>query len=134
MRCRITEERFGISADAALRLAKFFGTTAEFWPNLQSRCDLETPAKSLEGMLYRSGRQQVPGPGPSDRSKGLIDSRSAIIGKESNQTQVEMSASKATVRLVGAVMFLSVGVVVHPRDVRSQAAPSSTPATVETRA
>ncbi len=32
----------GISADTALRLEKYFGTTAAFWMNLQSRYDLET--------------------------------------------------------------------------------------------
>lgn len=31
----------GITADTALRLAKFFGTSAEFWMNLQARYDLE---------------------------------------------------------------------------------------------
>jgi addiction module HigA family antidote len=31
----------GISADTALRLAKYFGTTPEFWMNLQSRYELE---------------------------------------------------------------------------------------------
>ena len=30
-----------ITADTALRLARFFGTTAEFWLNLQARYNLE---------------------------------------------------------------------------------------------
>jgi antitoxin HigA-1 len=30
-----------ISADTALRLARFFGTSKRFWINLQSRYDLE---------------------------------------------------------------------------------------------
>ena len=30
----------GITADTALRLARFFGTSAEFWLNLQSLYDL----------------------------------------------------------------------------------------------
>ena len=30
-----------ISADTALRLARFFGTSERFWMNLQSRYDLE---------------------------------------------------------------------------------------------
>ncbi len=33
--------RRAISADTALRLARYFGTTPEFWINLQSRYDLE---------------------------------------------------------------------------------------------
>ncbi|MCK6480803.1 MAG: HigA family addiction module antidote protein [Planctomycetaceae bacterium] len=30
-----------VTADTALRLARFFGTSAEFWMNLQSHFDLE---------------------------------------------------------------------------------------------
>ena len=38
---RVVRELQGISADTALRLAKYFGTTPEFWMNLQSRYELE---------------------------------------------------------------------------------------------
>jgi addiction module HigA family antidote len=38
-----------ISADTALRLARFFGTSERFWINLQSRYDLEVE-KSGSGM------------------------------------------------------------------------------------
>lgn len=38
---RIAREEMGITADTALRLAKFFGTTPEFWKNLQNRCEPE---------------------------------------------------------------------------------------------
>jgi len=30
----------GITGDTALRLAHFFATSAQFWLNLQTRCDL----------------------------------------------------------------------------------------------
>ncbi len=40
--------RRAISADTALRLACYFGTTPEFWVNLQSRHDLEI-AKHNDG-------------------------------------------------------------------------------------
>ena len=33
--------RRGISADTALRLARYFGSTPEFWVNLQTAYDLE---------------------------------------------------------------------------------------------
>jgi addiction module HigA family antidote len=36
----ILNERRGISADTALRLARYFGTSAQFWMNLQTRYDL----------------------------------------------------------------------------------------------
>ena len=37
----IVNERRGISADTALRLAKYFNTTPEFWIKLQSNYDLQ---------------------------------------------------------------------------------------------
>ncbi len=40
----IVRERRGISPDTALRLARFFGTSAEFWLNLQSGYDLKIAA------------------------------------------------------------------------------------------
>ena len=43
----------GISADTALRLGRFFGTTAEFWMNLQVRYDLETRRGALGRQLER---------------------------------------------------------------------------------
>jgi addiction module HigA family antidote len=38
---RIINGRSAISADTALRLAKFFGTSPDSWLNLQNRYDLE---------------------------------------------------------------------------------------------
>ncbi|OGO36801.1 MAG: addiction module antidote protein, HigA family [Chloroflexi bacterium RBG_16_57_8] len=37
----------GISADTALRLAKYFGTSARFWLGLQMDYDLDTAAEAL---------------------------------------------------------------------------------------
>lgn len=44
----IAKEHRGISADTALRLARYFKTTPEFWINLQKHFELET-AKRLVG-------------------------------------------------------------------------------------
>lgn len=41
----------GISADTALRLARYFGTTERFWLNLQARFDLETEKDRLGDRL-----------------------------------------------------------------------------------
>ena len=38
----IANERRAITPDTALRFARYFGTTPEFWLNLQSTYDLET--------------------------------------------------------------------------------------------
>lgn len=43
----------GITADTALRLGRFFGTTAEFWMNLQVRYELETRRSGLGRRLDR---------------------------------------------------------------------------------
>jgi len=40
-----------ISADTALRLSRFFGTSAQFWLNLQARYDLETERDRLGARL-----------------------------------------------------------------------------------
>ncbi|KAA1431107.1 HigA family addiction module antitoxin [Mycolicibacter arupensis] len=37
----IVHGKRGITADTALRLAKYFGTSAQFWLNLQSHYDLD---------------------------------------------------------------------------------------------
>jgi addiction module HigA family antidote len=44
---RIAREELGITADTALRLGKFFGTTAGFWLNLQKRHDLEVAERAI---------------------------------------------------------------------------------------
>jgi addiction module HigA family antidote len=43
----IVAERRGVSGDTALRLARYFGTTPEFWLNLQRDYELETAAEAL---------------------------------------------------------------------------------------
>jgi antitoxin HigA-1 len=48
----IVNGRRAISADTALRLGRYFNTTAQFWMNLQARYDLdvarETSGKEIE--------------------------------------------------------------------------------------
>jgi addiction module HigA family antidote len=36
-----------VTADTALRLGRYFGTSAQFWTNLQSRFDLEVESDNL---------------------------------------------------------------------------------------
>jgi len=42
-----------ISADTALRLARYFGTSERFWMNLQSRYDLELQKMELGDRLVK---------------------------------------------------------------------------------
>ncbi len=46
----------GITADTALRLAKFFGTSAEFWLGLQSQYELDVTAEKLGERLKQEVR------------------------------------------------------------------------------
>ncbi|MGQ0677656.1 MAG: HigA family addiction module antitoxin [Rhodospirillales bacterium] len=45
--------RRGISADTALRLARYFGTDAQSWMNLQSRYELDRAAAALGDRLAK---------------------------------------------------------------------------------
>jgi len=47
----IVHGKRGISADTALRLSRYFGTTERFWMNLQIRYDLEVEKDRLGSRL-----------------------------------------------------------------------------------
>ena len=49
----IVHGKRGITADTALRLARYFGTSERFWMNLQTRYDLEVEKERLKGRLVR---------------------------------------------------------------------------------
>ena len=49
----IVHGKRAITADTALRLARFFGTSDRFWLNLQTRYDLEIEKERLKGRLER---------------------------------------------------------------------------------
>ena len=49
----IVHGKRGITADTALRLARYFGTTEAFWMNLQARYDLEVQRDELGNSLER---------------------------------------------------------------------------------
>jgi addiction module HigA family antidote len=52
----IVHGKRAISADTALRLARFFGTTDRFWLNLQARFDLEVQRDVLGARLAKEVR------------------------------------------------------------------------------
>jgi len=45
--------RRGITADTALRLGRYFGTTAQVWLNLQVNYDLEIASRDLAHVIAR---------------------------------------------------------------------------------
>jgi addiction module HigA family antidote len=49
----IVRERRAITADTALRLAKFFGVSAEFWMGLQSDYEMALARDSMREVLGR---------------------------------------------------------------------------------
>jgi addiction module HigA family antidote len=49
----IVLKKSGISADMAIRLGKFFGTSPEFWMNLQASYELALAGKSLKKQIER---------------------------------------------------------------------------------
>jgi antitoxin HigA-1 len=60
-----------ISADTALRLARYFGTSERFWVNLQAHYDLEVEKDRLGDRLSREVKvlppsaRTTPAPGPA---------------------------------------------------------------------
>lgn len=50
---RIASEQTGITADAALRLAKALGTTTQLWLNLQNDYDIQIAKRDLGKALDR---------------------------------------------------------------------------------
>ena len=50
---RVAEEKIGITADTAIRLAKLLGTTPEFWMNLQKRFDIDVTRPTIAKALAR---------------------------------------------------------------------------------
>ena len=54
---QILNGKRGISAETALRLAMYFGNSAQFWINLQSRYDLATVEKKIGVKIYAEVEQ-----------------------------------------------------------------------------
>jgi len=51
--------RRGITADTAFRLARYFGTTPDFWINLQARYDLDVAERKLRRRIEREVRPRA---------------------------------------------------------------------------
>ncbi len=52
----IVNGRRSITSDTALRLARFFGTTPEFWMNMQAGYELEMAKDKLSAVIERTVR------------------------------------------------------------------------------
>ena len=49
---QILNGKRGISAETALRLARYFGNSAQFWVNLQSRYDLALVEQNIGAKVF----------------------------------------------------------------------------------
>jgi addiction module HigA family antidote len=49
----IVNEKRGITADTALRLSRYFGTTSRFWMNMQASWELEVAEDQLGEAVER---------------------------------------------------------------------------------
>ena len=67
-----------VSADTALRLSRFFGTSAEFWLNLQSQFDLDVESDRLDGRL----EAEVVKFAPRVISSAVAEKMSALMTEE----------------------------------------------------
>jgi addiction module HigA family antidote len=56
----ITKGRRSLTAETALRLAKFFGTSAPFWVGLQSEHDLEVAERSMGARIQKEVTAMAP--------------------------------------------------------------------------
>ena len=70
----VARRRRAVSAEMALRLSRFFGTTAQLWQNLQSQYDLEIVStkigKAIERTIAPLSRPDLsPGRSRSPRSR-----------------------------------------------------------------
>ena len=59
----IAAERRSVTADTALRLARYFNNSPAFWMNLQSRYDLEVAGDEIAEKVARDVRPLVTVPG-----------------------------------------------------------------------
>ena len=51
--------RRGVTTDTALRLGRYFGTTPEFWINLQSRYDLDVAERTMGARIEKEVQPRV---------------------------------------------------------------------------
>ena len=55
----IVHERRGVTPDTAMRLGRYFSTSARFWLNAQSSYDLEVAQDALQSAIEREVRPLV---------------------------------------------------------------------------
>jgi addiction module HigA family antidote len=67
----IVRERRGITADTALRLARYFNMTPEFWMRLQMDFDLESEADAAQSVIREEIRPRPMGRKENAESRAM---------------------------------------------------------------
>jgi addiction module HigA family antidote len=70
-----------ISVPVALRLAKYFGNTAEYWIDLQNKYDLAEAAKDSELSAVLKGISKAKKPAPKKAEKPAAPAKKALAKK-----------------------------------------------------
>jgi addiction module HigA family antidote len=94
-----------ISVPMALRLAKYFGTTPEYWIDLQNKYDLAEAAKDgeLTAVLKGISKGKKPAPKKAEKAAGPARAKKAAPGKAaspkaaSRKRAVRQTATKRSV-------------------------------------
>jgi plasmid maintenance system antidote protein VapI len=86
----IVNERRGITADTALRFARYFKNTPAFWMNLQTRFDLEVAEDELADKVERDVQ-------PLD----VVSSERRAVSARHRQTLEAQSAPWSRPRVTG---------------------------------
>jgi len=68
----IVRERRGITADTALRLARYFNMSPEFWMRLQMDFDLKSAADAEETVIHETIRPRSPHPVLQDAMRRVV--------------------------------------------------------------
>jgi addiction module HigA family antidote len=75
----IVLQKRGITADTALRLARYFGTSEQFWLHLQSAFDLDVERDRLGDRLEQEVSVLSPAPKASSRTSPQVSARVSAI-------------------------------------------------------
>src|SRR5215210_2485940 len=88
----IVRGKRGISADSALRLARYFGTSPQFWLNLQAHYDLEVEEERVGASIERAVRPFDPTEMQNMMDRVQIDLRSVDVSSALADAQQSLNA------------------------------------------
>ena len=85
----ITKAERGVSAETALRIARYFGTSPDFWVRLQAKYDVETAKDSKAALIERDVR-------PRDATQPAASALIHLAGKHAKKKTVKPRSNSGT--------------------------------------